>query len=57
MAGEIIQEYGDELSNIKLTRGESGMFEVTVDGKLIYSKKQTGKHAQPGEVVGLIKRG
>ncbi len=31
------------------------MFEVTVDGKLIYSKKQTGKHAQPGEVVGLMK--
>jgi selenoprotein W-related protein len=34
-----------------------GVFEVTVDGKLIFSKKAIGRHAEAGEVVGLIKAG
>jgi selenoprotein W-related protein len=32
-----------------------GRFEVSVDGQLIYSKLKTGRHAQPGEVAGLVK--
>jgi hypothetical protein len=27
---------------------------VTLDGELIYSKRQLKRHAAPGEVVGLI---
>jgi selenoprotein W-related protein len=34
-----------------------GVFEVTVDGELVFSKKGLGRHAEPGEVVGLIQRG
>jgi len=33
-----------------------GAFEVTVNGKLIYSKKQTGRHAEPGEVKALVRQ-
>jgi selenoprotein W-related protein len=32
-----------------------GVFEVTVEGELIYSKKALGRHARPGEVVQLIR--
>jgi selenoprotein W-related protein len=32
-----------------------GRFEVSVNGQLIYSKLKTGRHAQPGEVAGLVK--
>jgi selenoprotein W-related protein len=28
-----------------------GVFEVTVDGELIYSKKATGRHAEPDEIL------
>jgi hypothetical protein len=28
---------------------------VTVDGKLVYSKKAVGRFPQPGEVLGLLK--
>jgi hypothetical protein len=28
---------------------------VEVDGDLVYSKKATGRHANPGEVAGLIR--
>ena len=33
-----------------------GIFDVTVDGELIFSKKAVGRHAQPGEVVELIRK-
>ncbi len=37
-----------------LTPSGGGVFEVTVDGALVFSKKQLGRHAQPGEIIGLI---
>jgi hypothetical protein len=31
------------------------VFEVTVDGTLVFSKKAAGRHAEPGEVVRLMR--
>jgi len=31
-----------------------GVFEVTVDGKLIFSKKALGRFPNEGEIVGLV---
>jgi len=31
-----------------------GVFEVTVDGSLVFSKKALGRHATPGEVLRLM---
>lgn len=33
-----------------------GVFEVTVDGQLVFSKKALGRHAEPGEVLELIRQ-
>jgi selenoprotein W-related protein len=33
-----------------------GVFEVMVDGKLVFSKKQLNRHAEPGEVLELIRQ-
>jgi len=30
------------------------VFEVMVDGSLVFSKKELGRHAQPGEVLRLM---
>ena len=27
------------------------MFDVQIDGRILYSKKLTGRHARPGEVL------
>jgi len=37
-----------------MVRSSGGVFEVTVDGRLVFSKKSLGRHAQPGEIVKLI---
>lgn len=40
---------------IEMIRSSGGRFEVNFDGKLIFSKAQTGRHTDPEEVVGLIR--
>jgi selenoprotein W-related protein len=37
-----------------LVNSSGGAFEVSVDGVVVFSKLQTGRHAKPGEVARLI---
>ena len=43
-------------TEVQLVPSSGGVFEVTVDGTLVFSKKALRRHAQPGEVVELIRR-
>jgi hypothetical protein len=36
------------------TPGEKSQFDVLVDGRLVFSKQQAGRHAQPGEVLAAV---
>lgn len=38
-----------------LVKSSGGVFEVTVDGTLLFSKKALGRHAEPGEVIRLMR--
>ncbi len=38
----------------ELVPGGGGIFDVEVDGELVYSKFETGRFPEPGEVVELI---
>jgi hypothetical protein len=38
------------------TPGEKSQFDVLVDGELVFSKQQVGRHAQPGEVLAAVRR-
>jgi selenoprotein W-related protein len=38
-----------------LVPSSGGRFEVTVNGELIFSKKALGRHAEPGEILALIR--
>ena len=55
MTAELLKEFEPEIAEITLIPSDGGRFEVTVNEKLVYSKLQTGRHAEPGEVVKLIK--
>jgi selT/selW/selH-like putative selenoprotein len=37
-----------------MVEGSGGAFEVTVDERLVFSKKSLGRHAKPGEILGLL---
>ena len=53
---ELVREFEYEIESIELIPSDGGRFEVSVDGKLTYSKLQTKRHAEPGEVLGLVRK-
>ncbi len=44
-AEQIFEEFGQKY-DVRLIPGSGGVFEVTVDGDLVYSKKASGRHAE-----------
>ncbi len=53
-ANDILGEYQHVIESLTLTTGSKGVFDVTVDGGLLYSKAVTGRHAEAGEVLSLF---
>ncbi|MCF6277821.1 MAG: Rdx family protein [Anaerolineales bacterium] len=43
------------MKSLELIPSDGGRFEVTVNDALIYSKLEIKRHAEPGEVVGLVR--
>jgi selenoprotein W-related protein len=41
-------------AEVKLIQASGGVFEVEVDGRLLFSKKSLGRHAAAGEVLRLL---
>ncbi len=35
---------------------DGGRFEFSVNGELLYSKLETHRHAEPGEIVGIVRK-
>jgi selT/selW/selH-like putative selenoprotein len=54
LAAELKQNFPD--AQVRLVQSSGGLFEVTVDGQLVFSKKASRRHAAPGEVVQAIQR-
>jgi selenoprotein W-related protein len=53
---ELLKQYEHVIEEIKLVPSDGGRFEVTVNGQLLYSKLQTHRHAEAGEVLGLVRK-
>jgi selenoprotein W-related protein len=56
LANELLKEFEFKLEGLTLVPSDGGRFEVSVNEQLIYSKLQTHRHAEPGEVVGLVRK-
>jgi selenoprotein W-related protein len=53
---ELLHSFEPEIESITLIPSDGGRFEVMVNEALIYSKLQTHRHANPGEINGLIRK-
>ncbi len=51
---ELLKKYEENIETITLIPTDSGRFEISVNGDLIYSKLKTQRHAEPGEVDRLL---
>jgi selenoprotein W-related protein len=56
LAGQVLNALEKQISSFTLVPADGGRFEVTVNGRLVYSKLAAGRHAEPGEVLALIGR-
>ena len=53
---DLLKELEHVIESVTLIPSDGGRFEVSVNGKLIYSKLQTKRHAEAGEVMGLVSK-
>lgn len=56
LAEELLKEFEHTIDRVTLVPSEGGRFEVTVNGELLFSKATIRRHAEPGEVLGLVRR-
>ncbi len=54
-ANDLLSDYQHVIESLTLVTGAKGIFDVEVDGELLYSKRDTGRHAEPGEVLALFR--
>jgi len=53
---ELLKNYEHVIETIALVPSDGGRFEVIVNGQLLYSKLEMHRHAEAGEVLGLVRK-
>ena len=51
-----LKDYVSTIIEISLIPADGGKYEIRVNGDLIYSKLETGRHADPPEIIGLFEK-
>ena len=54
-ADDLLRDYQHIIAELRLITGSKGIFDVIVDGEVLYSKGATRRHAEPGEVLALFR--
>jgi selenoprotein W-related protein len=55
MATQLLEEFEPDIDEFTLIVSDGGRFEVEFDGDLVYSKKETGRHAEYEDVAAPIR--
>ncbi len=54
-ADDILNNYQHLIESFTFLTGTKGVFDFSVNGELLYSKHDTGRHAEPGEILNLMR--
>lgn len=55
MAARILEEYERDVGSIELVTGAHGVFDVHVDGELVFTKSMLGRYPDPNDVLPLLR--
>lgn len=55
LATELLKSYEAMIASLEMVPASGGVFEVSVDGEVLFSKKALGRHAYAQEVFDLLK--
>ena len=50
----LLEEHEDELAAIEVVTGANGIFDVHVDGELVFTKSMLGRYPGPDDVIPLV---
>ena len=53
---EVLKSFESDVESFTLVPSDGGRFEFTVNDKLLYSKLQTSRHVEQGELTGLVRQ-
>jgi predicted Rdx family selenoprotein len=51
-----LQDFESQIESFTLIPSDGGCFEFVVNDKLLFSKLMTHRHAEQGEIAGLLKK-
>jgi selT/selW/selH-like putative selenoprotein len=51
----LLEEYEDDLAAIEVVPGANGIFDVHVDGTLVFTKSMLGRYPEPDDVIPLVR--
>jgi len=51
LATEILVRWAPIMRTVEIRSGEKGRFEISLDGKPVFSKASSGRFPEPGEVA------
>lgn len=54
MATDLLEKYGTKIQALTLIPSGGGVYEVTLNNRLIFSKKATGRFPELDEIVNLL---
>jgi len=55
VTADLLKEFEADIARLELIPSQGGVFEVELDGELVFSKRGLGRHAQDGEVTQLVR--
>jgi selT/selW/selH-like putative selenoprotein len=50
----LLEEHEGDLATIEVVPGANGIFDVHVDGELVFTKSMLGRYPEPDEVIPLV---
>jgi len=51
----ILEEWEKSVDTVEVVTGKGGIFDVHVDGDLVFTKKMLGRYPQPDDVIPLLR--
>jgi predicted Rdx family selenoprotein len=51
----LLEEAEDRVSSVEVVTGVGGIFDVHVDGELVFTKSMLGRYPQPDDVMPLLR--
>ena len=51
----LLEEWEDEIGVVEVVTGANGIFDVHLDGELVFEKSMLGRYPEPDDVVPLFR--